>query len=310
MRFVDAAEIRRLLNFPLLIAALEAAHRRPKIEVQDGHLGSDAELYFVRHAVDRGRFMASKLITSFPANLAGGELPAVQAVCVLFDGTNGRPLAVIDGTEITYWRTAADSALGASLLAPSSPTTLLVVGAGEMSRWLVRAHRTVRPSLQRVLIWNRTHQRAVDVAASLAREGVVAEVIDDLDAATHAADLITSCTRSRVPLIKGANLKPGVHLDLVGGYTPQTREADDEAARRALVFVDRRESAFDGVGDILGPIASGAIREADVLGDLYDLVGGGVRGRRSASDITYFKNAGGGHLDLMTAEVIFRQLAM
>jgi len=310
MRFVDAAEVRRLLTFPVLIAALEAAHRRPKIEVQDGHLGSDAQLYFVRHAVDRGRFMASKLITSFPANLAGGELPAVQAICVLFDGTNGRPLAVIDGTEITYWRTAADSALGASLLAPSAPTTLLVVGAGEMSRWLVRAHRTVRPSLQRVLIWNRTHQRAVDVAASLAQEGIVAEPTEDLDAATRAADLITTCTRSREPLVKGINLKPGVHLDLVGGYTPQTREADDEAARRALVFVDRRESAFDGVGDILGPIASGAIREADVLGDLYDLVGGGVRGRRSATDITYFKNAGGGHLDLMTAEVIYRQIAV
>ena len=310
MRFVDAAEVRRLLTFPVLIAALEAAHRRPKIEVQDGHLGCDAQLYFVRHAVDRGRFMASKLITSFPANLAGGELPAVQAICVLFDGTNGRPLAVIDGTEITYWRTAADSALGASLLAPSSPKTLLVVGAGEMSRWLVRAHRTVRPSLQLVLIWNRTHRRAVDVAASLAQEGILAEPTEDLDAATRAADLITTCTRSREPLVKGINLKPGVHLDLVGGYTPQTREADDEAARRALVFVDRRESAFDGVGDILGPIASGAIREADVLGDLYDLVGGGVRGRSSATDITYFKNAGGGHLDLMTAEVIFRQLAV
>src|SRR5882672_1936071 len=289
----------------MLIAALEAAHRRPKIEVQDGFLGSDEAQYFVRHAVDRGRYMASKLITSFPGNLDGGRLPAVQAVCVLFDGTNGRPLAVIDGTEITYWRTAADSALGASLLAPSSPTTLLVVGAGEMSRWLVRAHRTVRPSLQRVLIWNRTHQRAVDVAASLAQEGIVAEPTEDLDAATRAADLITTCTRSREPLVKGINLKPGVHLDLVGGYTPQTREADDEAARRALVFVDRRESAFDGVGDILGPIASGAIRKEDVLGDLYDLVPGVVQGRRAAADITLFKNAGGGHLDLMTAERIY-----
>ena len=96
---------------------------------------------------------------------------------------------------------------------------------------------------------------------------------------------------------------------LVGGYTPQTREADDEAARRGLVFVDRRESAFAGVGDILGPIASGAIRKRDVLGDHYDLVSGAVAGRRSPSDITYFKNAGGGHLDLMTCEVVFRQLS-
>src|SRR5204862_7852702 len=112
---------------------------------------------------------------SFPANLAGGQLPAVQAVVVLFDGRDGRPLAVIDGTEITYWRTAADSALGAKFLAPPQPTTLLVVGAGGMSRWLVRAHRTVRPSLQRVLIWNRNPGRAVEVAASLTQEGVKAE---------------------------------------------------------------------------------------------------------------------------------------
>ena len=307
MRFVDAAEIKRVLTFPRLIAGLEAAHRRRKIEIQDGHLGTERELYFVRHAVDRGRYMASKLITSFPANLAGGELPAVQAVCVLFDGSNGRPLAVIDGTEITYWRTAADSALGAQFLAPPDPETMLVVGAGEMSRWLVRAHRTVRPSLRRVMIWNRTTERAAKVAKQLQSEGVDAVAVYDLDAATRQADLISTCTRSHEPLIKGSNLKPGVHLDLVGGYTPQTREADDEAARRALVFVDRRESAFDGVGDILQPIASGAIKESDVLGDLYDL-SAGMAGRRSSTDITFFKNAGGGHLDLMTCEVVFRQL--
>ena len=309
MRVVDAAEIRRVLSFPLLIAALEAAHRRPKMEVQDGFLGSEKEQYFVRHAVDRGRFMASKLITSFPANLAAGKLPAVQAVCVLFDGANGRPLAVLDGTEITYWRTAADSGLGAKLLANPEAEILLVVGAGELSRWLVRAHLTVRPSLRRVLIWNRTAERAAAVAASLRTDGIEVEATHDLDGASRMADVITTCTRAHAPVIKGANLKPGAHLDLVGGYTPQTREADDEAARRGLVFVDRRESAFAGVGDILGPIASGAIRERDVLGDHYDLVSGAVAGRRSPSDITYFKNAGGGHLDLMTCEVVFRQLS-
>ena len=110
MHFVGAAEVRRVLNFPMLVAALEAGHRRAKIEIQDGKLGSEQEQYFVRHAVDRGRFMLSKLITSFPSNTTAGNLPAVQALCVLFDGTNGRPAAVLDGTEITYWRTAADSA--------------------------------------------------------------------------------------------------------------------------------------------------------------------------------------------------------
>ena len=308
MRIVGADEIRGLLTFPMLVAELEAAHRRPKIEVQDSLLGDEKGQYFVRNAVGAGRYMASKMITSFPANLAGGTLPAVQAVCVLFDGTNGRPLAVIDGTELTYWRTAADSALGAKFLAPPEPKTLLVVGAGEMSTRLVHAHRSVRPSLRRVLVWNRTKERAVRVATRLTGEGIESEPVEDLAAATRIADVISTCTRSREPLVLGANLNPGTHLDLVGGYTPDTRESDDEAARRALVFVDRRESAFHGVGDILQPIASGAIQSTDVLGDLYDLVGGRIPGRGSASDITCFKNAGGAHLDLMTAELIFHRL--
>jgi ornithine cyclodeaminase/alanine dehydrogenase-like protein (mu-crystallin family) len=276
--------------------------------VLDAYLGSEQAQYVIRSAVDRGRYMASKMFTSFPSNLTSGKLPAVQAVCVLFDGVNGKPLAVMDATEITHWRTAADSALGAKYLAPPNPKTMLVVGAGEMAAWLVRAHLTVRPSLSRVIVWNRTMDRAEGLAARLRQEGIEAAPAGDLDGAVRVADLITTCTRSHAPLIKGKSLRPGVHLDLVGGYTPQTREADDDAARLARVFVDRRESAFDGVGDILQPIANGAIKESDVLGDLYDLAAGGVAGRLDSQDITFFKNAGGGHLDLMTCEAVFQQL--
>ena len=308
MRFVDADEIRRVLTFPKLIAGMEAAHRRPKIDVVDASLGNEAGHYFVRHAADPGRLMASKMFTSFPQNLAK-NLPAVQAVCVVFDGKNGSPLAVLDGTEITYWRTAADSAHGTKILARPDAQTLLVVGAGGMSRRLVHAHRSVRPSLKRVFVWNRTPVRAMEVANDQKCEGIDVAIVHDLDAATREADVITTCTRAHEPLIKGANLKPGMHLDLVGSYTPQTREADDEAAKRSLIFVDRRESAFH-VGDILQPIENGAIKESDVLGDLYDLAGGKVAGRRSANDITFFKNAGGGHLDLMTCEVVLRELGV
>lgn len=308
MRFVDVNEIRRVLSFPKLIAGMEQAHRRPKIDVVDASLGNEAGHYFVRHAVDSGRLMASKMFTSFPQNLAK-NIPAVQAVCVVFDGTDGTPLAVLDGTEITYWRTAADSAHGAKILSRDDVSTLLVVGAGGMSRRLVHAHCSVRPSLKRVLIWNRTAERAREVANDLKGEGIDASVMESLDAAISEADVTTSCTRVHEPLIKGANLKPGAHLDLVGGYTPQTREADDEAAKRSLIFVDRRESAFH-VGDIVQPIASGAIKESDVLGDLYDLAAGRIAGRRSANDITFFKNAGGGHLDLMTCEVVLRELGV
>ena len=166
MHIVDDSEVNRVLSFPVLIEAIEAAHRRPKIAVHDSYLGDDKGQQLVtRSAVDAGRFMMTKLYTSFPGNLAHGKLPAVQAVCVLFDGNDGRPLAVMDAAEITHWKTAADSALGAKHLARPDVETLLVVGAGEMAHWLVRGHRTVRPSLKRVRIWNRTIARAEELAA-------------------------------------------------------------------------------------------------------------------------------------------------
>src|SRR5438105_10744244 len=167
MRFIGKDDIARVLTFPRLIAALEEAHRRPKIEIKDTMLGTPEQCYYVRNAVDNGRFFASKLITSFPANLASGALPAVQAVVVLFDARDGQPLAVMDGTEITYWRTAADSALGVKYLARDDAEALLVVGAGAMAPWLVRAHCSVRPSIRRVLCWNRTEERACQLASSL-----------------------------------------------------------------------------------------------------------------------------------------------
>jgi ornithine cyclodeaminase len=303
LRFVSGAEIRRALTFPALIREMEASHRRPRIEIHDVLMGPEAAHYFVRSAADHGRAFGSKLIASFP-----GKRPAVQAIYVLFDGADGHPRATLDGTEITLWKTAADSALGASLLAPGDPETLTVIGAGAVAPWLVRAHRCVRPSIRRVFAWNRTAARALALAAELRAEGVAAEATTDLEAAVRRAQVITAATRSHAPLIQGAWLEPGTHLDLVGGYTPDTREADDVAARRSRIFVDRRESAFDGVGDILQPIASGAIRKEDVLGDLYDLIGGGVPGRVGPDDITLFKNAGGGHLDLMTAQAIMSAL--
>ena len=305
MRFVDGAEVRRLLSFPKLIEALEAGHRRPPMEVADTFMGSEKDLYFIRNAVDKGRFAGSKLVTSFPANI-GGALPAVQAVVVLFDHAVGSPLAVMDGTEITYWRTAADSGLGAKYLAPANPETLLIVGAGAMSRWLPRSHRTARPSLRRALIWNRTAERAQAVAAELTREGFPTEAVGDLDAAIPQAQVITCCTRTHKPLIKGALLRPGTHLDLVGGYTPKHREADDDTVRRSSVFVDRHESSRE-VADIHDPLASGLLKEGDIRGDLHAIVAG-TTGRRAPDEITFFKNAGGAHLDLMTAELIWRQL--
>jgi ornithine cyclodeaminase len=296
-----------VLSFPRLIAALEAAHRRAKIEIRDTMLGTSAECYYVRNAVDQGRFFASKLITSFPGNPAARALPAVQAVVVLFDARDGRPLAVMDGTEITYWRTAADSGLGAKYLARADAATLLVAGAGAMAPWLVRAHLSVRPSLNRVLCWNRTGERAQQLARSLSSQAAAAEAVADLEEGVRSADVITACTRANEPLIRGEWLKAGAHLDLVGGYDLLTREADDACIRRSRVFVDCRATAQD-VADIAAPLKAGVLQESGILGDLYDLAGGRAQPRQSAVEVTFFKNAGGAHLDLMTAELVFSLL--
>ena len=315
LRFVDQATMDELLDFRALVDALEAAHRAPIAEVgrlvQETAAEPGPNHFLSLPAWDPGRHLGIKLVTSFPGNsVNGSNLPTVQALYVLFEGEWGRPIAILDGTALTPWKTAADSALGAKLLAPPEPSRLLVVGAGVMADALIRAHIAVRPSLGQVRIWNRTVAKAQALAESLALDGVDIAATDDLEAAARTADVISCATGSREPLIQGAWLRPGQHLDLVGGFMPEMREADDEALRRARIFVDTRRFTVGECGDLMAPLASGAITEADVLGNLFELCQGKIAGRQSAHDITLMKNGGGAHLDLMTAQFIAAKLGV
>ena len=220
---------------------------------------------------------------------------------MLFDADNGKPLASLDGTELTYWKTAADSALGAQLLAREDAATLCMVGAGAQAPHLIRAHCSVRPSIERVTIWNRTHAKAQVLAAAAPVDGVTFEATTDIEAACRGADVITTATAAEAPLVLGAWLRPGQHLDLVGGYKPEMREADTEAFERARVFVDARETTVGICGDLLEPMKEGRFSPDRIEGDLFDLCRVGLPAPRAADDITLFKNGGGGHLDLMTA---------
>ncbi len=312
MDFIDAAQVDALLDYPGLVAALEAGHRRGIDAAERLTLGQPSRRGATDHflllpAWQRDEALGVKLVTSFPDN-AGTALPTVHAVYALFDGATGAPELLIDGTAMTPWKTAADSALGAKYLARENARTLLMVGSGVMAPALIRAHLAVRPSLRRVTIWNRTAAKAAALAESLASLDTNLEVSDDLEAAVRAAEVISCATGATAPLIQGAWLQPGSHLDLVGGFTPEMREADDEACRRARIHVDSRWFTLRDCGDIAGPLASGAITEADVLGDLFELCRGEAPGRQNAEEITIFKNAGGGHLDLMTARHIAAQV--
>jgi ornithine cyclodeaminase len=246
-----------------------------------------------------------KIVTVSPDNNAFGK-PAVMGLYLLLDGRTGEPQALIDGPRLTQWRTACASALAATWLAREDAAQLLVIGAGAMAPFLARALAAVRP-IRRIAIWNRTRANAARMAEQLGDEDYNAEVVDDLDAAMAAADIVSCATISGQPLVKGAQLRPGTHVDLVGGFTPHMREADDEAIRRAAVYVDTRAGATKEAGDIVQPLASGVLTEHGILADLHELARGQKPGRRSGDQITLFKSVGAALEDLAAGIAVYRK---
>jgi len=313
MQFLSADDVHDRLPYGELIPALAEAHRLDVDAVESTVLEQPAAAGGVDHflslpAWQRGRALGAKLVTVFPANEKNGSgLPSIQAVYVLFDGRDGRPLATIDGTALTLRKTAADSGVGAMFLASAEPRSMLMVGAGALAPHLIMAHLAARPSIGRVTIWNRTPARAVGVAGTLRIDCVEIVAVEDLEAAARAADVISCATMATEPLIRGEWLKPGAHLDLVGSYRPDMRECDDEAMRRGSVFVDAPWSAVRDSGELASAFASGAMTRADILADNFELVRGAHSGRSSDGEITVYKNGGGGHLDLMVARILMER---
>jgi ornithine cyclodeaminase/alanine dehydrogenase-like protein (mu-crystallin family) len=306
---IDREQVDRVLSWPVLVGALDAGHRLGRGKSGDLLLQEGDDILLNRAAWKQGYGIGLKTVTGFFRNPGRTPpLPSVQGLFVLFDSEDGRPLAVIDGAAITAWKTAADSALGSRYLSRPDARRLLMVGAGAMAKPLIRAHLSVRPGIERVVIWNRTPARAEALAHDLRADGIEAEATADLAAAVEGADVISVATRSEAPVIQGKWLRPGSHLDLVGAFTPTMREADDAAIRRGRLFVDARETTLAHIGELMIPIARGAIRAGDVIADLYDLAAGFVW-QRAAADITVYKNGGGAHLDLMTAVTIYRGVA-
>ncbi len=304
MRMIDGAAVDQATDWPRIVAALRHGHSRPKPQIGDLYFSEAGNGLLTRGAWISGLGSLVKAATVFPGNVSRAPaLPSVQGAVLLFDKVTGGVRAIIDGASVTRWKTAGDSALGSELLSRPDSRILLMIGAGVMAEPLVRAHVSVRPALAAIAIWNRSAERAEALAARLADLGRPVSIVSDLEAGIRAADIISAATMSETPIVRGQWLKPGTHVDLVGAYTPKMREADDDAMRRARVFVDFRGTTIHNIGELMDPIRTGVIGAADVLGDLYDLVGGSP-GRRSATDITLYKNGGGAHLDLMTALAI------
>lgn len=289
-------EAERTLTWQGLTQALEAGHRLPKAEIKDIFLYRREDTLLDRAAWIDGLGSLVKIGTIVPGNAARG-VPTINGIVNLFDDITGELTALIDFHLVTKWKTAGDSLLSASRLARKDSRRILLVGAGVVARNMQDAYSSIFPDAE-FTVWSRTRKTA---------EAMGLPVADDLETAVRRADIICCATMATAPLIKGDWLQPGQHLDLIGAYTPAMREVDDRAMARARVFVDARATTVHHIGELMDPIASGAIRESDVIADFYD--DPALYTRRSADEITIAKNGGGAHLDLMTATYIAKAWA-
>lgn len=312
MRVVSAAEIDRVLDYPGLIDAIRDAFAGAIVAPARHHHriprpgGAEATLILMpAWDGDASGYIGVKIVSVFPDNAARTK-PSVMGTYLLLAGDSGEPMATLDGVALTLWRTAAASALASRYLSRPDASHLAMIGAGALAPRLIAAHAAVRP-ISTVTIWNRTTERAKRLAASLTRPGFAVTASDDLAATVAAADVVSVATLAKEPLVRGAWLKPGTHVDLVGAYTPDMREADDDVVRRARIFVDTRAGMKES-GDIAQPLKMGIIREGDIAGDLTDMARGNADGRRAADEITLFKSVGNAIEDLAAAVEVWRRL--
>lgn len=306
MIHLDFDVIRRLVRVADLIAPIREAfageacvppRAHHQIDVPDGTAGT----LLLMPAWRANRFLGVKIATVFPDNRLR-SIPTVMAQYLLLSSTTGEAHALLDGRALTLLRTAAVSGLAADYLARSDVRCLLMVGTGDLAPYLIEAHTQVR-KLERVLIWGRDVDKAKNLAIEMCKRGVPCGAVTDLESAAREADVISCATLSSEPLVRGAWLKAGTHVDLVGSFRPAMRETDDDAMRRARIITDSA-LAIEESGDLSQPIQAGVLR-ADAIGALSDLARGVVTKARTAQDITVFKSVGTALSDLAAAEFIF-----
>ncbi len=303
VRFYAADEVHGALDYPRLAEALAQAFAAgATVPVRHVHKLSNDDTLLLMPAWS-SEALGVKLVTVMPGNAARGA-GTVQAIYVLLDRATGAPRALLDGEALTLRRTAAASALAARYLARDDAQNLLLIGAGKLAPHLACAHYALRPNLRRVFVWARDPAQAQTAAQWLRDQGLPAQTADDLELAMREAQIVSCATTATAPIVHGAWLAPGTHLDLVGGFTPAMREADDAAVARARIVVDTYAGALAEAGDLLTPRASGAIARSQIVAELAQLVRGEVRGRTQAKEITLFKSVGTALEDLAAAALV------
>jgi alanine dehydrogenase len=306
--YLDAAQLAAAMPYPILIEALRDAFRTgaeaPQRHVHTISPANDAVLLLMP-VWQPERHTGVKMVTVAPRN-ARLNLPTVHSLFMLFDSATGAPVCQMDGEELTLRRTAAASALASSYLSRPDSSRLLIVGTGSLAPYMAAAPCAVSP-IRSVTVWGRSPDKAADMAELLRRQfngaGIDVTVADDLEAAARHADIISCATTSTVPVIHGHWVQLGAHVDLVGGFRPNMREADDALVGAAEVFVDTYAGALAEAGDLLQPMQAGCLLREDLRAELTDLCAGRHPGRTNASQVTLFKSVGTALEDLCGANL-------
>ena len=307
---LDPTETRHALAFPSLIEALDVGFRADYVvPLRHQHTMSNEQeadaVFLLMPAWRDAGYGGIKIVNVVPGNNVRG-LASVSSSYILFDRTTGQHLLMVDGGEMTARRTAAASALAAKRIARPNSSKLLVVGAGQVGQNLPYAYRAVLP-ISEVLIYDVNLTAANTLAVALETDGISARVVNNIEIAVREADIISCATLSNEPIVRGEWLSGGQHVDLIGSFTPEMREADDEVVRRARVFVDTTH-AFDESGDLIEPVANGVLSKSDLAGTLVDLCRNDLYRDVNCDDITLFKSVGTAIEDLIAAELIFDQI--
>lgn len=319
MKFIASAGVSAVLTYPRLIDVLEEGLRVGAVSpLRHHHTIELAErpdqtlllmpAWTRQHSETSaaGPYIGVKLVTVTPDNGTRLGEPAIAGLYLLISTDNGGPLALIDGPALTAWRTAAASGLASRYLARVDASRLVMIGAGALAPYLIRAHASVRP-VTKVSIWNRTRANAERIAAQFSDSELAVRVVDDLENAVRDADIVSTATISMTPVFSGDWLKRGAHVDCVGAFRPDMRESDDATVSRSRIWVDTMAGGLKEAGDIVIPIKTGVIREDDIQGDLFGLAGGTAPVRGSDDEITMFKSVGASIEDLFAAIEVFER---
>ncbi|MBE0364316.1 ornithine cyclodeaminase [Pseudoalteromonas ulvae UL12] len=311
MRVIDKQQVEASLDFPSLIAALDKGFSgqfsMPKRQVFELLPGDAAHNAFAVLPAWNEEVIGVKSFTYFPQNSNEGY-ESLYSKIMLFDRKHGVPLALVDGTTVTYWRTAAVSALASKYLSRENSQTLLFFGAGNLARFMIAAHLSVRP-LTKVLVAARNQIKAEALIAQLEAiyPHIMFSLCGDVQSAVEEADIISCATGAKEPLFDGRWLKAGVHIDLIGNHHKDCRECDTKTVVRASVYLDSIVNVMNEAGELLLPIAEGAITEAHIKAQLADLCANKQYARRDENEITLFKSVGTALSDLIAAHTVYKK---